>query len=572
MSLGAVLEEVAVPGGSVLRDLLQSQGRPEDMGNDEIRYVRQVFEMEEHGLGLWLFAFFICGMDKLTAELHREVCEFLSMWGQPGWRRLMLMVPRGSFKTSLGSKALPLWLATKDPEVTIGIFNAAQEQAKSWIGSIRQIVEQSRFYHVLWPERLPPGIHYKERQRGKRPPKSWRWGESGLLLQRNSFAVSEPTFEPWGIGGASTGKHYTHRIMDDLVGETAAESPALIEDAIHFVDHARALERPPNGGCELVNCTPWAYRDPYSHLLTKWSREYRLYRRPLLENPITGEPDVVDGVSIFPEAISTEKARQMAQTDAFVFASQYQCIPKAGRETSFQREWLRPCEVERMSNGELAIRIPKQHYDPLRVCAQVAGEQAPDFVPLHWCDRAILVDPAPTKKGEKSNEPQARNGLDLVAQDPWGRCFCLQSVGLREDPLTVMNAIAWMAVYWQTFKVGIEEVNFSRVYAPLWNTILRQRHPELEFRWMSLLTKGEDKDVRIRTLLAPHREGLWYYHEPRCGHILQELLEYPNGETRDLIDALAYTRQALSRPLTPNEQEVSYYSSAGQGRDKWTSY
>lgn len=559
-------------GADLIRDLAAGRGRPEEMTPWEIRAVREVFE-DDSGAGLWLFAFHICGLDKLTDHLHLELCTILSMWGKPGWQRLMVMVPRGSFKTSLGSKALPLWLATKDPEVTVGIFNAAADQSKSWIGSIRAIVERSRTYQTLWPERLPPGVHWKERDKGRTIPKYWRWGEAGLLFQRESLAVSEPTFEPWGIGGSSTGKHYTHRIMDDLVGETAAESPALIEDAIHFVDHARALERPPNGGCELVNCTPWAYRDPYSHLLTKWSGEYRLYRRSLLENPLTGEPDVVDGVSIFPEAISTEKARKMAQDDPYVFSSQYQCIPRAGRETSFDREWLRTCEIVEGRGGELCIRIPKEHYDGKRVHAQVAGETAPDLVPLAWCDKAILVDPAPHRKGDKHAEPKARNGLVAVAQDPWGRHFCLQAVGLREDPLTVMTALVWMSCYWGIDKVGIEEVNFSKVYAPLWNIILRQRHPELEFRWVSLETKGQDKDVRIRSLLAPHREGLFYYYEPRTKHILQELLEYPNGETRDLVDALAYCRQALSRPLTPEEEEVSWYRTASsEGRDKYTAY
>jgi hypothetical protein len=566
MSLGAALE---TEGGLVLRDLLSSGGRPSEMTDEQARLARGLFEDPE--AGLYLFAWYICGLDKLQPDLHGEICSFLSHWGQPGWRRLMLMVPRGSFKTSLGSKALPLWLATKDPEVTIGIFNAAQEQAKSWIGSIRQILEGATLYHRLWPERLPPGVHYKDRERGRTVPRSWRWGDSGLVLVRHSRAVSENTFEPYGIGGASTGKHYTHRIMDDLVGETAAESPVLIEDAIHFVDHARALERPPNGGCELINCTPWAYRDPYSHAISKWPTEYKLYRRSLLENE-KGESDPVEGESIFPQSISTKMARKMYETDPYVFYSQYQCQPRSGREQSFDRSWLQPCEVVRSPNGELCLRIPAASFDPERVSAAVAGEKAPDLVPLHWCDRAILVDPAPTKKGEKSNEPQARNGLVVVAQDPWGRHFCLQSVGLREDPLTVMHAVTWMAVFWNTFKIGIEEVNFSRVYAPLWNLILKMKYPQLDFRWIGLLTKGEDKDVRIRSLLAPHRERLWYYYEPRTKHILREAMEFPNGETRDLLDALAYTRQALSRPMTPSEQEQQNYSQSGQGVDRWTGY
>jgi hypothetical protein len=390
---------------------------------------------------------------------------------------------------------------------------------------------------------------------------------------RKSVAVSEPTFEPYGIGGSSTGRHYTHRIMDDLIGETAANSPALIEDAIHFVDHARALERPPNGGCELVNCTPWAYRDCYTHVLSKWPDEYRVYRRALLENPWTGEPDVVDGVSIFPESIATSQAKRMYEADPFVFASQYQCVPQASRETSFSRDWIRPCVLEVSFHGERCIRIPADHFDPKRVHSAVAGERAPDLVPLHWCDRAILLDPAPTKKGEKTQEPRARNGLVVVALDPWGRLFTLQATPLREDPVTVMNAVVLLAVHWKTDKVGIEEVNFSSVYGPLWSAILGHRHPGLRLAFLPLQPHGQDKDTRIRALQSPHSEGLWYYNLERTGHIIQELLEYPNSEARDLIDAQAYWSQALSRPMTPSEQEVSWYTARrSTERDRWTGY
>lgn len=544
---------------------------PRDLGSGDLSQLRATFE-DTSGLGLWLFAVHICGLTKLTTHLHWEMCRFLSMWGQPGWRRLMMMVPRGTYKTSIGSKALPLWIATKDPTETIGLFNAAQDQAKSWIGNIRAIIEVSKLYHLLWPERLPPGIHFKDRDRGVTRSRDWPWGASGLDLVGHEPAVSERTFEPYGIGGSSTGRHYSRRIMDDLIGETAVDSPAMIEDAINFVDNARALERPAHAGCELINCTPWAYRDCYSHVLTKWPKDYKVYRRSLLENPLTGEPDVINGESIFPEVTTTEAAKEMYEVNPYVFSSQQQCIPQAGREVSFNREWVHPVVIEVNQDGSRSLRIPPNHYDPHRVHGAVHGERAPDLVPLHWCNKAILIDPAPSKKGEKSSEPRARNGLVACAYDPWGRRFTLQSVPLREDPVTVMEAVVLMAVFWKITKVGIEEVNFSAVYQPLWTALLKHRYPSLELSFVPLLTKGEDKETRINSMKGPHREGLWYYNLDRCGYILQELLEYPNSETRDLIDAQAYWPQALNRPPTPTEMEQTYYANRNSGRSAVTGY
>jgi hypothetical protein len=557
-------------GAEILRDYVSSQADPRDLAETQLTPLRELFE-ETTGFGLWAFAISICGLTKLTPHLHFEMCQVLSRWGEPDWRRIMLMVPRGCFKTSIGSKALPLWIATKDPEATVGMFNAAHDQSKSWVGAIRSILEASHLYHRLWPHRLPRGITIQDRDKGLTLPKSWHWGDSGLRLVRESAAVSEDTFEPYGIGGASTGRHYSHRIMDDLIGEVAATSPLLIEDAIHFVDHARALEQPPNGGCELVCCTPWAYRDCYSHLLQKWGPEYQLYRRSLLENPRTGEPDTAEGESIFPEAITTHQAREMHERDPFVFSSQYQCIPRSGRDTAFSREWLRPVQVVDLGEGELELRIPEEHFDPRAVCSAVSEEDAPDRIGYSWCDRALLIDPAPTKKGEKTNEPRARTGLVVVALDPWGRYHTLQSVALREDPVTILESVVQLSRIWKFSKVGIEEVNFSSVYAPLWQQILHFKHPDVEFRWVSLFTKGEDKDTRIRALMGPHREALWYYSLPDTRTVVQELLEYPNSETRDCLDAQAYFRQILVRPETPDERALDRHRRS-DGRDQYTGY
>lgn len=836
------------PGLTVLNDMVGSGGDPRDLTGQQSQVVRALLESTD-GLGLWLFAVHVCGCKDLTAHLHYDICEFLSKWGAlqlatgvvwrppregeevvESWRRLMLCIPRDCFKTTLGTRATALWAATRDPEITVGIFNEAQDNSKKWVGAIKQVVENSTLYHKLWPDRLPPGIHFAEREAGKTVPRAWKWGDTGLMLQRTSMNVSELTFEPFGIGSAHTGKHFTHKIYDDIVGESSATSEAAMQDAIHFVDHGRAIERPSDNGCELINFTRWGYADVYcwapesrvwmadgswkpistlkagdavvgfrkvdketrpdligkcggarsttelcitrvlacgerpsalvthllddgssfrctedhkffkvwktgrtgsdyytgkgltdhdysevknltrlrkvmnpfgacpdpyvagwlggmydadgtyannritiyqsekhypnicariresldslgitfkeytstqttnlrgrshvsemkqfaittredrtkfmswckptkhlekimaslmckkafatvhitgrstpemaqvhwietgtgnyiceglasknSHVLSKWPNDYKVMHRALLEHPTTGEPDVVGGVSIFPERFPTSKCKQMYAEDNFVFMSQRQNTPMAGRETSFQTDWIRGVHIELDANGHKSIRIPRQHFDPSRVHSHVHGEQAPDLIPLSWCDKALLIDPAPSKKAERNAEPRANNGLVVLAMDPWGRLYSLQSVPLREDPVVVMEAAVLLAIYWKLHKVGIESVNFSAIYGPLWTAILRHRYPELDLSFIPLEPKGEDKDTRIRRLVAPHREGLFYHNLDRCGYLVQELLEYPHSSTRDLVDATAYYHVVLNRPQTPSELEV----------------
>lgn len=588
MTAAEALPDPVTRGQEILADLELSGADPSELNQQQLPILRAMFE-DDSGSGLWLFAKHVCGCKDLTTHLHWQECVFLSRWGYiklddgrweerypldgetatDSWRRLMMCVPRDTFKTTLGTRSLVLWKATKNPEYTFGIFNEAQDNVKKWLSAMRQILESSKLYHVLWPERLPTGVHFQDTRNRSR---SWPWGDSGFLLVRESMNVSELTFEPFGIGGAHTGKHFTHKVYDDIIGEKSAESEAIMGDAVHFVDHGRAIERPSDNGCELINFTRWAYSDVYQHILNKWPNDYKVYHRALLENPDTGEPDVVKGTSIFPERFPTDLCKKMYADDAFTFMSQRQCIPQAGRETSFQVDWVRYFHMETSGGGEPCIRILPKYYDPTAMDSHLLedsdGEEiAPNLVPLYQCDKALLLDPAPSKKAERSAEPRARNALVMLAMDPWGRIFTLQALPLREDPVTVMQAIVQMCVYWHCRKVGVESVNFSAVYAPLWSRILKHEHPQLDLSWIPLEPKGEDKDTRIRRLVAPHKQGLWYYNQdadpdPGTDYAIQELLEYPHGSTRDLIDAAAYWGKTLSRHHTPDEVDRIAYTAA----------
>lgn len=575
---------------SILDDMAASGGEPQDLSHQQVPLLRALFE-DESGTGLYLFTYHVCGCKDLNPSLHGEICQFLSMWGKTeladgsmierppidsdtvkdSWRRLMLCIFRGSFKTSLATRANTLWRLAKNPEHTFGIFNESESKSKSWVGSIKEVVQCSRLFQVLWKDILPPGIHFEDT---RSIPRTWKWGDTGLLFQRDSMNVSELSVEPFGIGGASTGKHFTHKILDDIIGEKSAQSEAVMEDANHWVDYSRSLERPAERGCELWNYTRWAYMDTYAYSLRKWPGEYKVYRRSLLENPTTGEPDVITGVSTFPEQFPTTKAHEMRKKDYYTFSSQYQVIPQSGREVSFNQDWVRYGEVT-LVGGNQHFVIDKEHYDSTIVHADVAEERAPQSVPLSWMDLAVILDPAPLKASEKKTRKRAFNGIVMMGKDPWGRLFHLEGVPLREDPMSVLNKVLSMCTYWETNRIAIEEVNFSKVYAPLWTVILRYQHPTFSPRFQALETEGQKKEYRVTSMSGPHRQGLYYYNRPLSAQTVQQLIEYPHGEFRDLVDAMAYAdAKVLRRPETPEETMVSFWeeSRRDQGRDRWTGY
>lgn len=583
------------PRLSILKDMEESNADPRDLTNPQISQLRSLFE-DESGLGLYCFVYFICGARDLYFPLHYPMCRILSRWGYlemedgswhkrpprdgddivDSWRRIHLCVPRDHFKTTVGTRGTALWVITKDPECTVGIWNENGDKAKSWVGATKKVVEESHLYHMLWPHVLPKGIHFAEKEKGIAQRRNHKWGDTGLLFARDSHMVAELTIEPFGIGGASAGKHFTHVIKDDIIGDKAAESEAVMNDAIEWVNTARALERPAENGCELVNYTRWGYYDTYKHMLTKWKGEYKVYLRHMLEDE-DGSPDVVNGKVIFPTRFTTEQAKRMYEQDVFHFMSQYMCIPMSGKTTSFNPHWTRFGSVSFDAYGEPYFKIDTDDYNHRIMHSDLKDleEAAPQVVHLNQINKAILIDPAPRKSSEVKQNPRARNGIVVVGKDPWDRRYCFEAKASRGDPVEVMKDVVALMHKWSISSIGVEEVVFSSVYAPLWNRIMRWEHPDLTPSWIPLEPKGRDKNQRILdNLSAPTREGFWYFNRMETGYLRQEMLEFPNGETKDLVDALSYTDEAISRDFTPEEElagELAVYNQS-QGRSEVTGY
>lgn len=475
------------------------------------------------------------------------------------FRRLMICIPREMFKTSLCTRANGLWQIAKDPahDPTIGIFNENEKKAEAWIGAVAEVVESSRMFQELWPEMLPPGISYTDREAGKSRPRNWKWGATGLKFVRNTIGVPELSLAGFGIGGAATGLHFTHKILDDIIGEKSANSIAVMQDAVHWVDNSRPLERPAEGGNELVVHTPWAYADVYAHMMKKWPTEYKILKRHILETP-EGEPDAVNGRSIFPAKISTAKAKQLLKTDPFVNWSQYMTLPRAGRDQSFDESHFKWGNVQFRSE-EPIFKIDPAYYDSELLDMECGDQTAPSLVPVSWMDKAIILDPAPSKPNEIRQEPKANNGAVVVGICPWGRRFALDTYVGRPGPTELLYILMNLAVKWGTRKIAIEEVAFSAIYAPLWQTIIAYEY-DWEPEFGICYPKGRNKDDRIKSnLIRVFENGYWYFNRATTAPLAQELAEFPHGETKDLPDALSYTDEVISRPETPTELERNWY-------------
>ena len=465
--------------------------------------------------------------------------------------------------TSLGTIANSLWQVSRtDPDGVPGIyrpvaiFNERQDNATKWLRSIRDIIQSSRTYQLVYPELIPPGVAHGDT---RTLPRWWKWNDSEIDLAGKQTGEVEATISAHGVESATTGGHWPKIIMDDLVSVKHQQSQVEMERTRAWVRNHVYLMRPAEGSLAYTNCTPWTYTDVYVDCCRDY--DYKLYRRSALEGP-DGKPDIANGQPIFPQKLSREKLLEMHKRDAFSFNSQMMCIPLAGLHQSFSKDWMKYGVVEADQHGEPVFVIDEAHYAPTRSEAEpMRGHEAsvpPKRVPLWSMDKCLIMDPAPTEKTEQRADPHARTAILAMGLDCWGRKFVLESWADRLGYEDIISKVFELATKWSISRIGIEEVNFSNVYR---HWLLREQRKDGKFPGVYLQPfplhpKGREKHARILAKEPEWRQGLYYLNHEGTFPFQVELVEYPNSQTVDLLDCMAYDKECLQRPESDSERAL----------------
>jgi hypothetical protein len=522
----------------------------------------------------YFFCLMIMDYQDLYEPLHRPICELVQRWGQPGYRRIMLQIPRDCFKTSIVSRANSLWQQCREPDEPIAIFNEKLDNSKKWLRAIKEIVTGNRIFQYVFRDLLPPGMFD-----GQSLPKNWKWSDEEICFQRGKLGIPEASITAVGIGAAATSHHWPKIIKDDLISFEASKSPTVMQYAKDWFDSSLYFEKPAMGGMDFIACTPWSYDDLYRYILDTYNEgdvAYKLYRRSALENFI-GQPDL-NGESIFPTKLNKRELLIRASKNPVDFSAQMQCQPRPGKELAFDPSCLRWGKVQLDRDNKPYFTIEKNYYDPNINPAMDEKFEPPQAVYLDNMDVAVILDPAPSEASERRQEASARNGIIVVGMDPWGRRFALEAFGILADPYDVILKVFETMERWSTTKLGIEEVNFSKLYRKWIEQELKSgKHLEFSNGYINikkLLTGGKRKDTRISGLIPAYRRGEWYLARDGCNELFVELTEYPHSRTRDILDAQAYTDMVLSRPESPSEHDrrMQHYSGRFRPRGNQTCY
>lgn len=311
--------------------VVDANGQPRQAGatqaeGEAIIKSRILFENSLHAFGKG-----VMGRSYFTADLHLPIANWLQK--TPPYRK-MLLIPRGHGKTSIISHCLPPHILIQPAatniyfpglegcECRILLGGSSAGRAEKNLGVISKAFTTNTLMRALWPHRC----YESARHANSNAPK---WNAQEIVIPREENWPDASVFAV-GVGVEVAGARPNVMIKDDLVGREAANSDAMMRDAIDWHVASRALfeEYERESGVESLEFilgTRWAVFDLYAFIMqgdgdTPPDYSVEPLIRSILEPILDAEGnDTGELAPIWPERWSLEKIEELRKKEGSMF-------------------------------------------------------------------------------------------------------------------------------------------------------------------------------------------------------------------------------------------------------------
>ncbi len=449
---------------------------------------------------LFFTATALLGYDKLTTHLHYDMCQAVESTSKT--KRLLMLVPRNHYKTTICTIAYPIWRALRNPNETGLIVANTATNAAHFLAKIRSAFESRPLLRSLFPE--------------LRPELSNRWNKNEACLPRQ-IEHPEATWEAAGWDTRVTSRHYDYIIFDDLVDETSYDNPEIMVKLIEAFEQREALLRPPIEQREiLVVMNHWSLIDLACHIMNN-HKEYAVYYRQAIEN---GQP-------IFPEAYSLEWLLNKQRTDPYTFACQWMNNPIDPGTTEFDKNHLKYYTYD----------------EEKRKLKLETGEE----IFLGQLNLYGAIDFRHSLSISKAEKITSRNAIVIVGVDSKGRRFLLEESAERSDPAQLLKKVLYLHKKWHPISFGIESYGFQKAFKPLAEELWKNEYEKPRLELLPQDTT-HSKEARIRAGCKFFSEGLGYIRKDQP-LFYEEYVTFPAGKTKDILDAWSWAMSLCRAPL-----------------------
>ena len=476
--------------------------------------------------------YFLCkavlGYSDITMRTHWDYAAFIQDLSN---KRAMDLMPRGVFKTSIGTIGFVVWLLINNPNLFILIANQTAGNAERMLLEIEAHLDGSNpMMNWLFPEMIRPHKRYQP------------WSSSRMTVPNRTVVSGTPSVMTIGVGGKAESLHFHVIIKDDLIGRAAMMSTTVMQDTIAWNDYSESLFVSPGKDIERVHGTRWGIDDLYGMLLNDPS--YAVFTRTAV---------LEDGSLFFPERLDRETLRKIRENNYMVYMSQYMNNPTDPENLDFRKEWLRYYLMGKDSkNGEMFCRL-----------------DGTDFL-VSDMTVMLFVDPASSGDLEMSGQKalkqgrlkKANNVVAVVGAHPSGRWFLLdlwagRGKGVNPE-LQIAEKILELAMRWRGYvsKGWVEAFGAEGGLITVFNMLCRDRKYHFQ---LDKIPRGPQKAkvVRIRGAIGPIAgSGLLCVREIH-DKFIDEFGQFPQSTTFDTLDAVAWALLTIPKPATEAENVAS---------------
>jgi predicted phage terminase large subunit-like protein len=465
--------------------------------------------------------FFLCkeilNYDKMTEQTHQELCDYTTSIlpnppelhnleerkdFDPTKNLLLLLMPRGTFKSSVVTIGFSLQYVLNDPDARILIDSETFSKSKAFLREIIGHLTGNEKYREVF--KAIHGVYPFETK-----SKAKLWTDSEIILSCRKRDRKEPTFSCAGIDVTKNGMHYDLIICDDLHSEKNVTNRDQIRQVVDHYRLAFSLLDP--GKPMIVIGTRWHELDLYQHIIDYESVDFNILIKSAYKK---------DGSLFFPEVLTEKELDKIKRRQGVsIFSKQYLNEPVSDENATFKRDYM--------------IRKP---------WSEVVGR------PMNWYlsgDPSYYDPRGTTSYGDYAS-------LVLVGMDYKKDLYIRHIVRRKMSYSEFINQI--FSIYTDrkfadanNMKIIIEVIGTKSLSYELAN---EQRRRNTWLPITEIKARQENKEERIRGL-APFYEYGHVYHIQECPQIEEleyELLHFPTAKHDDVIDALATVLEIASPP------------------------
>lgn len=489
------------------------------MSQNSLKYVQANIEfIRRHAWNdFFFFSKIIMGKTLMEETTHKELCDMimkgldasaqLGLDSDPyikfsplisdeyvinniqGKLRKLIMLPRGSFKSTIATICLPIWLAWHNPNLRILIDSETLSNAKLYLAAIKDEIDNNDMLKLVATD--SEGRYALECD--KKSTGSWK-EEQIIFKYRTKLGMKEPSIFCAGVDNARTGMHPDVIMMDDLVSERNVKTDEQLEKTKEHYRMSLSLLEP--GGLQLIIGTRYHMGDLYGELMKNDTFD-RLFRPAR---------DKKTGKLYFPERLSDEFLNaQRKEQGSYIFNSQYMLEPINDSSSVFHPDIINKYE-----------RLP------------------------NMTDYYIIFDPA-ISDGTRS-DPTA---IVVVGVDHRANAYIVEYKRIFDMPNVVLDELFNLIVKYRSKlrKLGMETVSGYKLYMFLIKDEMKRRN--VYVRLQELKTMQVKKETRIESQLQPLFANKMLYIATDMYELEEELMAFPFGEHDDLLDCIAYLTQLL---------------------------